>query len=123
MTRKKRILLFEDFESILSVLEKQIAARGFELVKAKKVPDVMQQLNGTSFDLVIIDNDMKDKAAEKIIRFMRDATSYLYTPIVLLITGNRELYADTMGPYNIAMYLTKPFDMGTFNTVLDRMSR
>lgn len=122
MARKKRILLFEDFGSIRAILIKSIERKDVELVVAHSLNDALEQLNGTSFNLLITDLDNKHESALALIKKMRETTSYLYTPIILLISGPRELYSEKFSEYNIAGYLSKPFDMVLFNSVVDRFS-
>jgi DNA-binding response OmpR family regulator len=122
MARKKRILLFEDFESIRNILIKTIEKKDIELVIVHSLNEAIQQLNGTSFSLLITDYDNKNDSASILIKRMRDTTIYLFTPIILLISGNKELYSDKLSGFNIACYLSKPFDMVHFNSVVDRFN-
>jgi DNA-binding NtrC family response regulator len=120
MAKKKRILVFEDFDSIANILIKTLEKKDVEILYVKTIEKALAELNGTSISILITDNDIKNNAAEKLIRYMRDTTSYLFTPVVLLITGTKEQYIDKLVDYNIACYLSKPFDINLFNSVIDR---
>jgi DNA-binding NtrC family response regulator len=122
MSRKKRILLFEDFESIRNILIKTLHKKDIELVIVNSLSDALEQLNGTSFNILITDYDNRNNNALQLIRHMRETTSYMFTPIVLLITGSKDLYSEKLSDFNIACFLTKPFDMTLFNSVIDRFS-
>lgn len=120
MARKKRVLVFEEFESIRNILIKTLEKKDIELVVVHTLSDALNQLNGTGFNLLIIDYDNKNNSSFLLIKHLRETTSYLFTPIALLITGNKEQYSEKTGDFNIACYLTKPFDMNLFNSVIDR---
>lgn len=121
MIRKKKILLLEDFESIRNVLIKSLQKRDCELVTCDNLEKAIDQLNGITIDLVICDSDSKENAAFRLLQKLRENTSYLFTPVILLATGNKELHLKKFGDFNIACYLPKPFDMNHFYTVLDRL--
>lgn len=123
MVRKKKVLVYVEFESIRDIIVKQLNDRNFEVCVANNVSETLEQLNGTSIDLFISDNDIKNDVTYRIVKHMRDTTSYLFTPIILLITGDKERYLDKYGDFNIAMYLTKPFNVVILNGILDRISR
>jgi DNA-binding NtrC family response regulator len=120
MARKKRILLFEDFESIRNVLIKTLNKKDCELIVCDKLNSAREQLNGVAFDLIICDNDLKERACPVFVDEVRNNISYLFTPMVLLITGSKENYLSKYGQYNIGYYLSKPFDMNLFNSIIDR---
>jgi DNA-binding response OmpR family regulator len=120
MSRKKRVLVFEDFESIRNILVKTLEKKDVDLVIAYTLSDALQELNGTGFNLIITDFDNKNNSAFLLIKHLRETTSYLFTPIALLITGSKDQYLEKTGDFNIASYLTKPFDMNLFNSVIDR---
>ncbi|MBN2484345.1 MAG: hypothetical protein JXB34_00080 [Bacteroidales bacterium] len=120
MARKKRILLFEEFESIRNILVKTLEKKDAETIIVSSFNDAKKQLNGTGFSMAIIDFDNKNHQSLELIKYMRETSSYIFTPIILLITGNKEQFTDRLSGYNIACYLTKPFDMALFNSVTDR---
>lgn len=122
MKKKKKIVLFEEFESIRNVLVRSLKKKDFEVIIVGSLADSQQILNGSSFNLFIADNDNRNGVTPAFIKQMRNFSNYLYTPIILLISGNKEQYADMYKEYNIAGYLTKPFDMTHFISVVERLS-
>jgi DNA-binding NtrC family response regulator len=120
MAKKKRILVFEDFDGIANILIKNLEKKEVEILYVKTLEKALSELNGTSISILVTDYDIKNDAAVKLIRYMRDTTSYLFTPVVLLITGSKEQYTDKLVDYNIACLLSKPFDINLFNSVIDR---
>lgn len=123
MTKPKRVLVFVEFESIRKIITRQLESSRFEVVAVTDVSGALKELNGTGFDLFIADNDIGNDSAIRIIKHMRGTTSYLFTPIILLVTGNKERYMEQLGEYNIAMYLPKPFDVKLLSNVLVRVAR
>jgi DNA-binding NtrC family response regulator len=122
MTRKKRILLFVDFESIRNILIKTIEKKEAQLVVVKTLNDAITELNGLSFSLLITDIDNKNDSATQLIKRMRQTTSYLFTPIILLTSGSKQMYTERLSEFNIAGYIQKPFDIVHFSTIIDRFS-
>jgi len=121
ITRQKKVLIFEDFDSISNVLINALQKRDLEIKVAKTLNQAREELNGVSLDLVIVDLDLKDKVAQQLVMKLRELSAYLYTPIVALLTGNKDQYTEELEEYKIACYLSKPFDIIHFNSVLDRL--
>lgn len=117
-----KIVVFEEFESINNILKKSLENKGFEVVELKSMSQFENIFNGIGYAVVIIDNDNKNNVGEDLMLRMRDLTNYIFTPIVLLITGNKEVFTEKYKKYNIACYLTKPFDMNHFYSVIERLS-
>jgi DNA-binding NtrC family response regulator len=120
MARRKRVLLFVDFESIRNVLIKSIQKRDCDLIICENIGQALEQLNGLSFELIVCDGDCKQNGAQKFLETLRMNSSYLFTPVVLLVTGNKDSKSEQFGKFNIAGFFPKPCDMSQFNKVLDR---
>jgi two-component system chemotaxis response regulator CheY len=120
--RKKRILVYSDFDSIRNIIVKALANKDCEVIETNTFASASEQLNGTGFSLIITDNDIKNKEGTKFIAYLRGITSYLYTPIMLMHSSRSEQVEEQYSEYNIACYMNKPFDMQKFNSVVDRFA-
>ncbi|MBN1118448.1 MAG: hypothetical protein JXA77_14650 [Bacteroidales bacterium] len=122
MKRKRKIVVFIEFDSIRNIITRALEQKNFEVHVISNLDESDKVLNGTSYNLFIADNDNRLKASFHFINKIRSITSYLYTPILLLTTGTKERYEEEYKPYNIAGYLPKPFDMNHFSTIIERLS-
>lgn len=120
--KKKKIIVFEEFESIRHILKKSLESKGFEVIEINSINQFESIFNGLGYVAVIIDNDNRNNVSEELTKRLREITNYLYTPIILLITGPKENLTDKYGKYNVACYLTKPFDMNHFYSVIQRLT-
>jgi DNA-binding response OmpR family regulator len=120
--KNKRIVVFEEFDGIKNILTKTLENKNFEIIEFSSAHKFEDIFNGIGYSLIIIDNDNKNDASYNLVEKLRSISMYLYTPIVLLITGSKENHSTKYSPYNVACYLTKPFDMGLFHSVIDRLA-
>ena len=73
----QRILVVDDDEVLLSFLDAQLEARGFEVTTSISAQQGLEELvmasrNGSSFDLLITDLDMPGHRGTALIRAVRD---------------------------------------------------
>ena len=119
---KKRVLVFSDFDSVRAIIVRALENKGYEVFESKSYSEAIAHLNGTSYGIVITDNDVKNRDGIKIVEYMRDLTSYMYTPVMLLHSSIQDQLMAKHTELNIACYLGKPFDMQKFHTVVDRLA-
>jgi PleD family two-component response regulator len=94
--KKSRVLVFSDFDSIRKIIVNSIKSKGMDVIETTSYQNAIKELNGTSFSLVITDNDIRNDDGTKLVKYMRSLTSYLYTPILLLHSSKPEQLADTL---------------------------
>ncbi len=119
---KKRILVFSDFDSIRNLIVKTLTSLGYEVINTNSIEEATEKLNGLQYGLIITDNDAQNNAALQLISQLRDLTSYLYTPVMLLHSHSKEQIKDKYEEFNIACYLNKPFDMQGFKNIVSRLA-
>ncbi|QQS51744.1 MAG: response regulator [Bacteroidota bacterium] len=122
MNSKKRILVFSDFDSIRQIVVKSLQNKAYTVVETKTYDEAVFQLNGTSFSLIITDNDVKNKAGIKLIEYLRGLSSYLYTPVMLFHSSNQQQISEMYSELKIGAYLNKPFEMERFHSIVSRMA-
>lgn len=120
--KKKQIVIFEEFESISNIIQKALESKGYEVIKLAKLEESEKIFNGISYSLLIADNDNRNNDTYQLINKIRGISSYLFLPIVLMVTGDQELYTGKYAEQNIACFLTKPFDMSHFYSVVERLA-
>ncbi len=120
--KNKRIVVFEEFEAINNIITKALISKDYEVVKLNNLDEADTIFNGLSYTLLIADNDNKNNVTNQLINKIRGISNYLFLPVVLMITGDKETYTEKYAEQNIACYLTKPFDMGHFYSVVERLA-
>lgn len=122
MMKMKKIIVFEEFESIRNILKSSLEKKGYEIILLNTIDQTDSIFNGISYNAIIIDNDNRNNASFRLIDKVRKISNYLYTPIILLIAGDKDQYEEKYKQFNIACYLKKPFDMNLFYSVVDRLA-
>jgi DNA-binding response OmpR family regulator len=122
MKIKKRILVYSNIDSTRNIIVKALQSKDYNVVEVTTYNQAKMELNGTSFALVIVDRESKNVELVRIIEYMRDLISYLYTPILMLHVEKKELVVEQFSQFNVAYYMSKPFEMQTFHSVVERMA-
>lgn len=65
---------------------------------------------------------MPDMNGAQLITKIREMTTYMFTPIVVLSGVRKEKVEEHLKDLNIAAYLQKPFEIKHFYTVIERLT-
>ncbi|NNE75627.1 MAG: response regulator transcription factor [Pricia sp.] len=84
---------------INDITETRIAMSGFETVNL---------INGTHFDLVLLDFDLPDMTGKEILKCIHSDTA------VIMVTSNKDFASDSYNYDQIVDYLVKPIDFTRF---------
>jgi CheY-like chemotaxis protein len=115
---KKRILIIDDDEAVLSVMSDLLAFLGYDVRATSEGLDGIDLLQREMFDLVIVDMIMPQiggLALSKVIRQERPET-----PIVA-ISGHYEKIISTVHRPEVDAILPKPVNLETLKTTLNDM--
>lgn len=119
--KSKRIFLFVEFEGIRGLLKRGLEQKGYTIYEATDIDKAKEVLQNTVFEMAIVDADNREGAGPKIIDKMRDVTTFMFTPVILLVSGDPMEYAEMKDDLKIAQIFKKPFDMTAFYKVIERM--
>ena len=122
MNVTKKVLVFSDFDSIRQIIINALKNKGYEVNDAKTYDEAKALLNGISYGLIITDNDIKNQAGIKLVTYMRELTSYLFTPVMLIHSHKQEQLQEQYTDLKIACFLNKPFDMQKFFQIVERLA-
>ncbi len=116
---KKRILLVDDTPVMLEVLERTLAAEGFQVFTFPGVAEAVDFLNTTRVDLVVTDMRMPKATGLDLVRHVREN---LKDTAVLMITGYPSIEGAVQAIKTGAEdYLAKPFTDGEFLAAVSRV--
>ena len=106
-----RILLVEDDSALVALLEYNLAAAGYDVVVATSAEDGEQLLEGSSFDLVILDWMLPEMSGIELCGRLRRAGRYPALPILMLTARSEE--ADRVRGLTTGAddYVVKPFSV------------
>jgi DNA-binding response OmpR family regulator len=107
---KKRILVVDDEEDILSVLKFRLEANGYEVLSASDGQEGIDKARAEKPDLVILDLMLPKLDGYKVCRMLKMNESYKTIPVVIFTAKTQEKneYAgkETMAD----AYIAKPFE-------------
>lgn len=104
-----RLLVIEDDARLRSMLERELAAVGFEVEAVETGGDGLVRAIDTRFDLVVLDLNLPDMDGVEVAERLRDGGGDVP---VLMLTARADVRSRVEGLYAGASdYLTKPFDV------------
>ena len=105
----KRILIFDDDKTILSVFTIVLEASGYEVDISETSHDILEKMDAIRPDLIIMDNWIPDIGGVKATRILKNHAVYKDTPVIYCSANSEiENLANQAGADD---YLPKPFDL------------
>jgi DNA-binding response OmpR family regulator len=102
-----RILTVDDSRAIRMIVSKQLAPLGFEIGEAEDGNDGLKQLQGSKFDLVILDVTMPNLDGPGMLAKMREGGDK--TPVLMLTSESKTAIVTTVMRLGISDFVLKPF--------------
>ncbi|KAF0219466.1 MAG: response regulator [Geobacteraceae bacterium] len=105
-----RLLLAEDNEPLSQMLQKFLAAKGFDVLAAKTGTDAMQILASTDIDLLLLDLRLPGMSGIEILQKLRQSPKWAALPVIIM-TGvyKGDKFASAVRRLGVKHYLEKPF--------------
>lgn len=116
----KTIVVVEDFNSSRSIIKHTLEKKGFSVLDAEDGRDAMKFFDGRKIDLVITDYNMPNMDGGKLVEYIRNITTYLFIPILVLSTETSREKQEEVMKSNITGWVKKPFQVDTFLKIVDR---
>jgi CheY-like chemotaxis protein len=114
-----RILHIEDNELVADALKEMLEMEGWAVQTFREGADALQVIAGeTSYDVVILDNDLPGVNGIEVIRQMRQLPHRQQTPIIMLSAGDVEKEARRSGAN---AFLRKPEDIAAIAETVARL--
>ncbi len=119
MNKKKIILLVEDETPVRNVLFRKLNQKGYQVISSSSVAEAKSFiLSSIVIDLAIIDLKLPDGEGLSLLPEIKEANPEAET-IILTGNGNIEL-AVSASKQGAFQFVTKPFDLSSFISLVDR---
>src|SRR5512136_2951593 len=116
-----KILVADDEESMRWVLSKALRKKGYTVDLARDGEEALRLIQGTSFDLAILDIKMPGISGLDLLDRIREMKGDLLVVIMTAEASMRNaVEAMKRGAYD---YLTKPFDLDVIDALIEKVSR
>jgi DNA-binding response OmpR family regulator len=110
---KKHVLIADDDKKCLMLLRHLLQDAGYEVDEASGGSEVIRRLGQGSYDLLLLDFDMKDIKGDRISLMLRMDHQYEALPI-LMVTGHAEKSEHVFKEYGATEVIYKPFENSEF---------
>ncbi len=110
---KKRILIADDDKQCLTYLRHLLEDDGYDIDEASGGSEVLRRLAQGSYDLLLLDFEMKDIKGDRISLMLSMDKLYEKLPI-LMVTGHMEKSEHVFKEYGATDVIYKPFESHDF---------
>ena len=110
---KKKILVADDDKQCLILLHQLLQDAGYEVDDASGGSEVLRRLSQGSYDLLLLDFDMRDIKGDRLSLMLRMDKQYETLPI-LMVTGHAEKSEHVFKEYGATDVIYKPFENREF---------
>ncbi len=107
MSRERRVLVVEDEAILCRVIARNLAAHGHEVTTANSVQTAREALEGSEFDLMLLDIDLPDGTGWEVVRGLREQGRDLPFVVVSAVRVRPERLEE----FTPLAYLRKPFPL------------
>jgi DNA-binding response OmpR family regulator len=107
---KKRILIVDDEEDILSVLKFRLEANDYEVLTASDGQEGLNKARSEKPDLIILDLMLPKIDGYKVCRMLKFDENYKAIPIVIFTAKDQKKDEDLGKEMGADAYVTKPFE-------------
>lgn len=121
MTRKKRILIVEDEESLLKLETILLTVKGFEVIGVFSGQMAIEKIGVEEFDLVLLDIMLPDIDGFEVCRQLRKDPRTASVPIIMLTGKKSQDDHDKGVACGADAYLVKPFKSAMIIEEINRL--
>jgi len=118
VTMKKKVLIVDDDESILWILQRMFKDKKIETVEARDGKSALEMLKGQDLSIAIMDIRMPEKDGLDVLREIKETGCQ--TPIIIMTAQGTMKNAVEAMKHGAFDYITKPFDIGELEILVDR---
>ncbi len=120
-TRKGRVLVADDEETIVRTYQRILSSRGFDVKTVSDGVDAKTCVEREEFDVILSDVHMPGMTGIDLLRALREVGRDV--PVVLITGGSDEEFAELAGEYGALLYLVKPVDSRVMVQVVEHAIR
>jgi DNA-binding response OmpR family regulator len=107
---KKKILLVDDEEDLVTALTARLAASGYEVLVARDGLEALQKARALFPDLIVLDLMLPKMDGYKVARLLKFDQRYAKIPILMLTARGQDIDQEAGKKAGADDYLVKPFD-------------
>lgn len=109
MNMKKTIMVVDDNPDIITIVKTILEGRGYNVLSASSGPELLNLLDSTKPDLIILDIMMPEMDGLEVLTRLKGVSETASIPVILLTA--KVQYEDVLGGYKLGAdyYITKPF--------------
>ena len=115
---KKKVLIVDDDESILWILQRMFKDKKIETVEARDGKSALEMLKDQDLSIAIMDIRMPEKDGLDVLREIKETGCQ--TPIIIMTAQGTMKNAVEAMKHGAFDYITKPFDIGELEILVDR---
>lgn len=115
---KKKILVVDDEEDILSMVRMRLEATGYEVVTAGDGNTAYDKAKTECPDLIVLDLSLPGMDGYNVCRLLKFDEKYRYIPVIMLTAKSQQEDKEWGAKVGADLYMTKPFEA---KELLDRI--
>ena len=104
------VLVVMDDDALSQRLAGELAERNHTVVTAATIEEAVEAAQNAEFDLILIDDDLRDQDALRLCSRLRQEEGTRYTPIVLVVHGDEHERLAKALELGVNDYLVRPID-------------
>ena len=119
-TKRAKILVVDDEESILHLLSNTLVEEGYIVETADNAEDALQRLNGRKYEAILLDIRLPGMSGIELYNILEDMDKSLVKRVILITGDILDSSTEAFMSSRKATYLTKPFDENLLKEELRR---
>lgn len=108
---KKKVLIVDDDENVLSMLEMALSTAGYDVDTAPDGNVCLKKLTTKRYDLAILDQNMPGATGMKVLETVSGSAISKETKFIMLTAESQVGLIDRAYSYKALHYIVKPFDV------------
>ncbi|MXS71174.1 response regulator [Chryseobacterium binzhouense] len=115
---KKKILIFDDDQSILDVFKIIFAENGYEVQISQTSQDILDRVGAFFPDLILMDNWIPEIGGIGALKLLRNEDSYKNIPVIYM-TANSDI-SSLAKKAQADDFIAKPFDLNKLERMVEK---
>ena len=117
---KKKILLVDDEQDILTVISTRLSVMGYDVVCAADGQEALEAARRDSPDLILLDLMLPELDGDKVCRMLKSDKAYEQIPIIIFSAKASAADKKLATEAGANAFLAKPFDMKDFTDTIKK---
>ncbi|SDM00871.1 response regulator [Chryseobacterium taihuense] len=115
---KKKILIFDDDQSILDVFKIIFAENGYEVQISQTSQDILDRVSAFFPDLILMDNWIPEIGGIGALKLLKNEDSYKNIPVIYM-TANSDI-SSLAKKAQADDFIAKPFDLNKLERMVEK---